>query len=317
MEEQEPLEKRLLELARRAEAHLSTQTVCFSEEADNYGFSWAPSMDELLGQSQQSLNHENQYLTVLQSDPVFHNPGSYQLMAECYGLEPYFSFQFGSPPLSWNYKTIQQERNRHLSTQLTIDGIDLCRKSRYGEALSLLKQAIELLPTNVDALVAIGACYANMGSYRESISQLELALSLKPNDSNALLYLNRTQAQLAQQEKNSTTRPPIVDQSSRSDSSRRESFESIEKTQQESSAKDKKKKKKRKHHRTSDDNSLEEGHKKKKKKDHKKNKKKRKSSSPSSSSSSSSSPPPSPKKPSQLEEDIHPILSRTKSSLWG
>jgi tetratricopeptide (TPR) repeat protein len=310
--DEEGFEEKLLRLAKRAKAHLSTQSVCFTEEADNYGFSWTPSLEELSSKNPKSFKIDekqplqSQYLSVLRNDPVFHNPGSHQLMAGCYGLEPYFSFKYGYSPLTWDYKTIQQGRNQHISNQLTIDGINLCRKSKYEEALRLLKQAIELFPTNVDALVAIGACSANMGNMTEAISQLEAALSLNPNDTNALLYLERTKAQLAQQTKDSPI--PSTEQRIRSKSSRRESTDSMNKIHGSSPSKGKNKKHSRKSS-DDDDESLGEGQK-KRKKEHKKHKKKKRKSSASSSSALS------PRKP-EVEEEIHPILSRSKSRLWG
>jgi tetratricopeptide (TPR) repeat protein len=313
------MEEKLLKLVRKAQSYEYPSGVSFSEEADNYGFSWTPSIDTLISRQLQdldqmstnsSINHEKRkgkeedYLSILRNDPVFHNPGSHQLMSESYGLDPYFSFQNGSSQLSWNYKSIQQERNHHISNQFTIDGIDLCRKGNYREALSVLKQATELNATNVDALVALGACNANIGHLTDAISQLQTALSLNPNDPNALQYLHKTKTQLKL--RNIAHSQQITPPRDESDHFRVESGEEIEDKQKKSPNE---KKKKRKSSERVESPEVVRKSRKKEKKQKKEKKRSSKSRSPPSSRSS-------PQKNSPVQT-LHPILSRTKNSFWG
>jgi tetratricopeptide (TPR) repeat protein len=303
-------EEKLLRLVQKAESHEYPTGVSFSEEADNYGFSWTPSIetlkssqispndgrdDKISANSQTKHEERNQedYLSLLLNDPVFHNPGSHQLMSESYGLDPYFSFQYGSSQQTWNYKSIQQNRNHHISNQLTINGIDLCRKGKYEEALRALKQATELNEMNVDALVALGACNANIGNLTDAVSHLQTALSLNPNDRNAQSYLDKTK------EKLELRNIPLVPSHQQSDDLRINSEEEIE-DKRKKSPKDKKKKRK----------SSEAEEERKSRKKEKKHKKEKRMSSKSRSPSSST-------KNSPVETQLHPILSRPKNSLWG
>lgn len=317
-------EEKLLKLVERAESYgeqyPAARGASFSEEADNYGFSWTPSIETLQSsylssseritddistnsKAQQETSKQEDYLRILLNDPVFHNPGSHQLMCESYGLDPYFSFQFGSSQKEWNYKSIQQDRNHHISNQLTIDGIDLCRKGKYEEALRILKQATDLNETNVDALVALGACNANVGNLTDAVFLLQTALSLNPNDRNALSYLDKTKAQL--ELRNIVHPKPLTPLNQPSVDSRIESDEEIENKHKKSS---KEKKKKRKS--SSEEAEKERKSRKKEKKHHKEKRRPSKSRSPSCSHPSSTN-------NSPVETQLHPILSRPKSSLWG
>lgn len=307
----ECFEEKLSKIVKKSEVYQYPNSVSFTEEADNYGFSWTPSMNTLLSSASAKKNesdpqdHSTNYLKVLQSDPVFYNPGSHQLMLECYGIEPYFSFQYGVTPLTWNYKDLNEHRNQRISTQLTIDGIDLCRKGKYAEALNLLKQALDLFATNVDALVAIGACHANIGNLKEAILHLETALSLNPNDRNALLYLEKTKSQLARRNTEVPISHPDLPPTNV------DSPSTIDNGEKKHHKKDKHKKRK---YLADDQSSKEEKSDRKKEKKHKKKKRKsKKSKSSSSTSSTTSSPPPT----VHVEESVHPILTRSKNSFWG
>lgn len=315
----------------------------FNELSDNYGFSWIPSLDLLIdtlptNSSSQSFSNlisnstssitslpstttsttnlqSQDYFQKLQSDSVFHNPGSYKLMTTSYNINSYYSFKFGNEKILWDYNTINKERNNHISNQLTIEGIGLCRNSEYIKSLELLKQAIELNSENVDALVTMGACYANLKNYIEAVPLFEKALSLDPEHSNASLYLQKTQSfvlqtsqiqppppQQQQVPENSLNNESYVNQNltSNVNSHTSQSIDDVNTKELKKSSKGKKEKKRKSSDRDDQDGyddererERERNHKERKKhsKKHKKKKSKRKYSLSSSSSSSSSSSP--------------------------
>ena len=301
----------------------------FTEDADNYGFAWLPPLENF----ESGETEGKKYVDLLHQDPIFYNPGSYDLMASCYNVEPYDSVQLGVQPLSWDYTSLRDRRLSRLSTALTVQAVELCRGGEYRNALAILKTALEQNPKNVEAIVAYGACNANLGHLDIAVYQFQHALSLDPTNSNAKKYLEQTNAKL---------QAIVLPSSTRSDTEKcmRNSCEMSvsgrhrsESGEVDSGCSDEgegeghrsgKKRRKEKHRR--DESSTSHRHHKKKKSKHKKEHKKkhkkhssgRKSKGQSHSSGDSSSE--TDQDPLQPQEDVgeefHPILSRNKHKLW-
>ncbi|XP_023810134.1 tetratricopeptide repeat protein 14 isoform X2 [Oryzias latipes] len=84
-------------------------------------------------------------------------------------------------------------------------GVDHFKHGRHVEAMNEYNKALEIDTSNVEALVARGALYANKGSILKAISDFELALENCPDHRNARKYLCQTLVergkQLEEQEK--------------------------------------------------------------------------------------------------------------------
>jgi len=55
-------------------------------------------------------------------------------------------------------------------------GVEHARDEEFGSARQCYKQALEIFPDNVDALVALGAAYANQKNFKEALSCFSKAL---------------------------------------------------------------------------------------------------------------------------------------------
>ncbi|VDP12028.1 unnamed protein product [Soboliphyme baturini] len=71
-------------------------------------------------------------------------------------------------------------------------GIERLRQGLSTEALQLFNKALEVDPTNIDALVARGALYANTDCFALAVKDFEEALKLDSSHSNARKYLLET-----------------------------------------------------------------------------------------------------------------------------
>ncbi|KAJ4943936.1 hypothetical protein JOQ06_006429 [Pogonophryne albipinna] len=84
-------------------------------------------------------------------------------------------------------------------------GVDHFKHGRHVEAMNEYNKALDIDTTNVEALVARGALYANKGSIMKAITDFELALENCPDHRNANKYLCQTLVergkQLEEQEK--------------------------------------------------------------------------------------------------------------------
>ena len=59
-------------------------------------------------------------------------------------------------------------------------GISMADKGKFGEAIPVLKQAIELMPNNTNNWYALGACYKKLGMTEDAIRTYQKTLELNP-----------------------------------------------------------------------------------------------------------------------------------------
>ncbi|KAK7449142.1 hypothetical protein BaRGS_00040051, partial [Batillaria attramentaria] len=73
-----------------------------------------------------------------------------------------------------------------------VAGVEMVKKGRQLEALQHLNHALQMDPTNTEALVARGAVYANNECYMKAVEDFEAALEADPKHTNAKNYLVET-----------------------------------------------------------------------------------------------------------------------------
>lgn len=290
-----------------ARRQISSKKPQFTEDADHFGFSWVPPLDTFTRETKS----EQGYIDILHNDPVFYNPGSYSLMASCYGVEPYQSDAFGLEPISWDYHSIREKRMQELSKQLTIRAVELCRDREYKAAMDVLLTALEQWPQNVEAIVTTGACNANLGNLDVAIHQFEHALKLDPENVNARKYWEQTTAKL-----DAIVLPHSVASSLRSDEMFEEGELRDDGVHGGSGSKKRRKERVGEDDRHRSKHSKKESKKSKKRSSKKKKAKKSSSSRKEGSSHRSSSSDSSSLDTASQEEAWHPILSRSKHKLW-
>lgn len=64
-------------------------------------------------------------------------------------------------------------------------GNELCRQGKFNEALSILKEAVEMNPSNTDAWYSLGGCLASLERYEEAIESYIQVLKINPYDNMA------------------------------------------------------------------------------------------------------------------------------------
>lgn len=290
----------------------------FTEETDNFGFSWVPFEYKL-----NSSNVSSKYIDLLKKDSSFHNPKNISLMANAYGLKEFSSSLLVDPSTTsdWNVETLLDDRKIAMSQKFAIKGVALCREESYALGLEAFETALKYYNKNTEALVGKGAALANTGELRRAIHYFETALAIDPTHKNAMLYLDKTKSKMNDATKNtcdvsssatSKTGELVAEDGEVTEYEYMDNAKEGSKEKHKKSKKRKKKDKKSRHkHQTTDESGGGGAKPKEGKKSRKKHKKgsKHSPSSPSSSSSSSED--------SSAEEFVHPILQRQKHALWN
>lgn len=93
------------------------------------------------------------------------------------------------------------QQARQLHDGLLREGESLHQAGRFGEALLLFRQALQLMPGQPGALLDLGACLHDLGNFEEAVAAYSEALSVDPrfapaynNRGNAYLELGRYEA---------------------------------------------------------------------------------------------------------------------------
>ena len=97
-----------------------------------------------------------------------------------------------SCPINELAPALRKRQSSKVASRSVAKGINFYRKGLMLEALQELNHALELDPSNVDALVARGALYANKRTFVKAIVDFEKALSLDQLNKNAKKYLVET-----------------------------------------------------------------------------------------------------------------------------
>lgn len=91
--------------------------------------------------------------------------------------------------LAENLRKFQSQKMAHSSVA---QGITYFKAGKEAEAIQCFNRALDIDKTNVEALVARGALYANNESFNRAIDDFEDALKANPNHVNARKYLHDT-----------------------------------------------------------------------------------------------------------------------------
>ncbi|MFO0972961.1 MAG: tetratricopeptide repeat protein [Phycisphaerae bacterium] len=81
-------------------------------------------------------------------------------------------------------------------------GLALADQREYGVAVGYLEQAVELSPDSTEALLALGACYEQMGDPLRAIRVYRQVLERDPDDIDALTNLGTSYVKLYHRERN-------------------------------------------------------------------------------------------------------------------
>lgn len=95
---------------------------------------------------------------------------------------------------------VQAEINQaveNLAEQKLNEGVALCNKDKYEDAIKLYNEAIKIKPNYSDAYNNRGIAYAFLGQYDKSLHDLNKAIELNPN--RAEIYVNLAGLQFALQ----------------------------------------------------------------------------------------------------------------------
>eukprot|EP00775_Hariotina_reticulata_P012286 gene12286-biopygen14184 len=178
---------------------------------DCWGFAAAPTLNTLLlrqskrQQPQRDADALEQpddaYVAVMESSHSFLSnhcvdamADAYQLSQLCTGLTG--SLMGGHLPDAAAVQAAQQHIRQKIdevwSHEAVCRGVAHAKSGEYQQALSCYDKALELNPSNTDAMVARGAAYANKNHFVAAVQDFEAALSLDPSNANAKKYLQAT-----------------------------------------------------------------------------------------------------------------------------
>ncbi|KAJ8309835.1 hypothetical protein KUTeg_011700 [Tegillarca granosa] len=87
---------------------------------------------------------------------------------------------------------LRKQQSANWAHSSVAQGIALFKSGKFMEAMQHLNRALQIDSTNVEALVARGALYANNDSYTKAIEDFEVALSINPEHKNAKKYMIET-----------------------------------------------------------------------------------------------------------------------------
>ncbi|CAM9722926.1 unnamed protein product [Lampetra fluviatilis] len=94
---------------------------------------------------------------------------------------------------------LRQKQSTAWALKCVKSGVDHFKSGQPVEAMNAYNRALEMDPTNVEALVARGALFASKGSLTKAMEDLEAALEASPTHRNARKYLGQTLWQRGQQ----------------------------------------------------------------------------------------------------------------------
>nr|XP_032813818.1 tetratricopeptide repeat protein 14 [Petromyzon marinus]XP_032813819.1 tetratricopeptide repeat protein 14 [Petromyzon marinus] len=94
---------------------------------------------------------------------------------------------------------LRQKQSTAWALKCVKSGVDHFKSGQPVEAMNAYNRALEMDPTNVEALVARGALFASKGSLTKATEDLEAALEASPTHRNARKYLGQTLWQRGQQ----------------------------------------------------------------------------------------------------------------------
>nr|XP_002129531.1 tetratricopeptide repeat protein 14-like [Ciona intestinalis] len=133
------------------------------------------------------------YADMLKQETGFQNPQCLSHLKESLIQKPMFSFVSDicelSFPIDEFAEHLRKQQSSKVAAMSVTRGVELCKQGRDIEALQDLNYALELDGSNVDALVARGAIYANKLSFTKAIADFELALKYDGKNKNAQSYL--------------------------------------------------------------------------------------------------------------------------------
>ena len=137
--------------------------------------------------SDESFNH------MLCMSSGFYNPNVVDFLSKRLVSKPNKSFIVGLDNLTFSQKYhsdgLRKQQSYKIAKKCVKMGVDFFHNGQIIEALQELNRALDLDPSNIDALVARGAIYANKSAFLKSIIDFEYALKLDSDHKNAKKYL--------------------------------------------------------------------------------------------------------------------------------
>ncbi|XP_052783987.1 LOW QUALITY PROTEIN: zinc finger CCCH domain-containing protein 13-like [Mya arenaria] len=89
-------------------------------------------------------------------------------------------------------ESLKKQQSQKWAYACVAEGVAFFKEGRETEAMQKLNKALQIDKTNVEALVARGALYANTESYTRALEDFEEALTLNPKHPNAIKYMHET-----------------------------------------------------------------------------------------------------------------------------
>jgi len=106
-------------------------------------------------------------------------------------------------PDNTDYLQLRRQQNLAWSQQRLCEGIQYAKNNEYEKAADCYKQGLELVPNQVDLLVAYGALQANVDKFESATKLLRVALQHDPTHVNAQKYLAEIQQHITNKHRKS------------------------------------------------------------------------------------------------------------------
>ncbi|KAJ3294639.1 Tetratricopeptide repeat protein 14 [Blyttiomyces sp. JEL0837] len=90
-----------------------------------------------------------------------------------------------------DYLTLRRRQNAEWARKIVLEGVTLAQNRQFEDAIKKYNAALDVDSACVDAMVARGAAYANLGRFEAAIKDHAEALKIQPDHSNAKIYLEK------------------------------------------------------------------------------------------------------------------------------
>ena len=168
-------------------------SISFSKRHKKFDLEYGQITDEDLPVSYKRTLSNESYDRMLSMTTGFYNPNVIVYLSKRLISNPKKSFVTELDNLHYGEKDcasgLRKCQSSRIAKRCVKMGIDFFHNGQTIEALQELNRALDLDPSNIDALVARGAIFANKSASLKAIADFEFAIKLDPKNKNAKKYL--------------------------------------------------------------------------------------------------------------------------------
>ena len=129
----------------------------------------------------------------LMRSALFRNPEGISIMVDAFRVEQYgsclYTEEFDTKVIG--YKALRAVQNQTWADKCVESGMMRASAGDYDDAVELYRQALDLSPDHVKAMIAWGAAYAMLGDTKKALEQWERAAKICPSHEGLQTYIRR------------------------------------------------------------------------------------------------------------------------------